>query len=357
VVASTLGGEEPVGAGEHEHADEEGEFLHPWAREMYKKGLSFNGNERNKLFLRGADGFEDQSDLCGADSPLDGRGLIACDFDHDGDLDLFVHNIQRERHNLFRNEVNRAGYLKLRLRGKSAHYEAIGATVVVHGPHGPVAQVLSRGAGYGSCQAPELVFGCGDREYVQVDVAWPGGVRERFERVPTGGAVLLVEGAQKAQPVPLKATQLAEPLPLGLKLGIGERVPKLTLLDAAGERQELDLAALTAEDSVLLSFWASYCRPCVEEIPELERRHNEDGTRVIAVSVDVPSARPRAQELLDARRTTYPAYFLSLDDQDNEDRIDEVIDLVRLPIPTTLVLGPGGRIEAVLRGALEAADD
>ena len=119
-------------------------------RQMSEGGRSFSGNERDKLFINRGDGtFADCSDLSGCDDPNDGRGVIAADFDDDGDVDMFIHHTQRERHSLQRNELGHGGgFIKVRLRATTTQYEAIGATVIVHGPHGPVADILSRGAGF-----------------------------------------------------------------------------------------------------------------------------------------------------------------------------------------------------------------
>ena len=360
MVASTLGvaGEAPV---PHEHGDADGAEelgeLHPWATEMYERGLSFNGNERNKLFMARPDGsFADLSDLAGADSPLDGRAVLGADFDADGDVDIFVHNIQRERHNLYRNESDGKGFLALRLEATRGQHEAIGAVVVVEGPNGPVAQVLSRGSGYASCQPPELVFGLGAATSARVRVRWPGakGREEDFGDVAAGTRALLVEGRGEPQPLERPPARLADPLPEGLKLGPGERVPPLRLVDASGEEVTLDPAAIVAgDDELYLNFWASYCRPCVEELPALQRIHQAEGQLVIAVSLDVPG-HERARRALETAGTTFPAYSLSMRDQANEAGLDEVVDLLRLPIPTTLVIGPEGRLSRVLRGPLEA---
>src|SRR5690606_36399347 len=43
---------------------------------------------------------------------------------------------------------------------------------------------------------------------------------------------------------------------------------------------------------VLLNVWATWCRPCVKEMPAMERLHQElydRGLRVVAVSVDAPA--------------------------------------------------------------------
>lgn len=356
-MASTLKVDEDSGE-EHPHGEpvaaEGEEFLHPWAREMFKKGLSFSGNERSKLFLGRGDGcFEDLSDLCGGDSPLDGRSLLAADFDDDGDVDLFAHNIQGGRHSLLRNERNGSGFVKLRLRATTGQHEAIGATVIVRTAGRPLAQVLSRGAGFSSCQAAELVFGLGTEASGGVSVRWPGGALEEFGQIAAGGRWLLVEGSGKPAAYAAHTQRLVDPLPTGLKLELGQVVSKLTLVDKDGQTQHIDPAELAGENQLYLNFWASYCRPCVRELPRLDELHKRADKMVLAVSVDVPSDRDRVYEVIRSSGTSFPVYTLAQGDADNEGGLDEVIDLLRLPIPTTLVIGAGGRLQAVISGPIE----
>ena len=154
-----------------------------------------NNGQANVLYRNRGDGtFADCSDLSGCDDSNDGRGVIAADFDDDGDVDMFIHHTQRERHTLQRNELgDGGGFLKVRLRATSSQYEAIGAIVTVHGPHGPVADLMTRGAGFVSCQAPELVFGLGEAESARVEVQWVGGAKEDFGLIAAASRVLLVE--------------------------------------------------------------------------------------------------------------------------------------------------------------------
>ena len=340
-------------------AEEVPGFVHPWAREMFKKGLSFNGNERNKLFLGQGEGrFLDLSDMLGADSQLDGRAVLASDFDDDGDSDLFVHNLQRGRHSLFRNEISRfepaGSSLKLRLRATRSQYEAIGAVVEVELPGRRCAQVLSRGAGFASCQAPELIFGIGSARSAHIRVRWPAGVLEDFGQVEGPATLLLVEGSSQAEVLARRPAELADPLPPGLKLGLGAKVPELVLLDSEGVQRSFDPVALADGGRLYLAFWASYCRPCLEEIPGLQARQQEAGSKVLAVSVDVSGHHERAKQALARAGASYPLAFLAMDEEANSKGLDELVDLLRLPIPTTLVLGPDGRIEDVLRGPLDA---
>ena len=102
-----------------------------------------------------------------------------------------------------------------------------------------------------------------------------------------------------------------------------------------------------------MELWASYCRPCIDKLPELVERH-ENGERIIALSVDVPSERSRAEGLLQGAKVAFPNYFLVLDDDANENGFDTMVDLMRLPIPTELILYPGGILGGVRTGSSDS---
>jgi peroxiredoxin len=69
-------------------------------------------------------------------------------------------------------------------------------------------------------------------------------------------------------------------------LDAGERAPEIGLRDLDGNR--VTIASLRG-NVVLVDFWASWCEPCAEEMPVLERlyqRYRGQGFRVVAVSQD-----------------------------------------------------------------------
>jgi peroxiredoxin len=72
----------------------------------------------------------------------------------------------------------------------------------------------------------------------------------------------------------------------GYALKKGTTAPPFRLPAVAGG--EVDLQSLRGR-VVVLNFWATWCPPCVEELPSLERLHRalgKEGLSVVSVSVD-----------------------------------------------------------------------
>jgi thiol-disulfide isomerase/thioredoxin len=84
---------------------------------------------------------------------------------------------------------------------------------------------------------------------------------------------------------------------------------ELNLRDLAGQPRTL---AEYRGKIVVLNFWATWCVPCVTEMPMLERIHREyaqHGVVVIAPSADEPETQPRVPGFIKKHKLTFPVWI------------------------------------------------
>lgn len=97
---------------------------------------------------------------------------------------------------------------------------------------------------------------------------------------------------------------------------------------------------------VVLNFWASWCTPCQDETPLLERWHKRlDSRRATVVGVDVLDVRGDAQAFTRKYGVTYPQL------RDGDGSTLKRFDVVGYP--ETIVLDRSGRIAASARGPVD----
>ncbi len=314
--------------------------------QIFEDGFSFSGFEKDKVWLKLDDQYLDVSDVSGADDDGDGRALCVADFDDDGDPDFFVHNIQRERHMLYRNDVDLgARGIKVRLRATQGQWEAIGAVVRASTGGRTTAQVLACGSGFVSQNAPEFVFGTGEEGRAEVFVSWPGRATESFGTCLANKTYLLVEGSGKPEEVARRPTKLRDSGAPGLKVQTGQQIPTLAVLDAR-TRKPAALATTGRKKPLVVNLWATYCQSCLAEMKDLDALAARGDVEVVAISLDDEADFSRANELLEERGVRFARYFA-------DPKLFEMLDTERLPLPTTLVFDAEGRLKEVVQTTID----
>ncbi|MGB8955418.1 MAG: TlpA disulfide reductase family protein [Tumebacillaceae bacterium] len=121
-----------------------------------------------------------------------------------------------------------------------------------------------------------------------------------------------------------------------------ELAPQIELIDYDGAKHKLsDFRGQT----VLLNFWASWCGPCREELPELARmaREYEGKVRFVGVNLAVRDDVRVSKALL--KKVNVP--YLNLLDQQGKAAIDFRVQA----IPTTFLIDPDGKVVGRVLGA------
>jgi cytochrome c biogenesis protein CcmG, thiol:disulfide interchange protein DsbE len=136
-------------------------------------------------------------------------------------------------------------------------------------------------------------------------------------------------------------------------LGVGSEAPSYAAHTVAGDTVRLaDLRGRV----VVLNVWATWCGPCVREMPALQRLHeqlSDRGLSVIAVSVDseglgLGGGDADVQSFVDEFGLTFTVL------RDASGRIEDTFGVAGLP--TTFVIDRDGRIERKVLGAREWDD-
>lgn len=121
----------------------------------------------------------------------------------------------------------------------------------------------------------------------------------------------------------------------------GEAAPDFLLVLDDGRYLRLsDLKGM----SVVINFWATWCGPCRQEMPELVKAAQDPNLAVLAV--DVQEARKPVEQFAEEFRMNIPAVL------DTEGKVRQ---LYRVPgLPTTYFVGKDGKIASLVVGPLTA---
>lgn len=129
---------------------------------------------------------------------------------------------------------------------------------------------------------------------------------------------------------------------------------------ATVDEQAVDFTLMTLHDEVLslssfegkrvmLNFWATWCGPCREEMPHMQKAYEQHSdAAIIAVNMtDQDYGKARVQSFVEEYRLTFPVV------------LDEAGDVAKLygviAVPTTIFIDEQGRITDRVSGPLTTA--
>lgn len=109
---------------------------------------------------------------------------------------------------------------------------------------------------------------------------------------------------------------------------------------------------------ILVNFWATWCAPCVKEIPDLiklEEKYKAHGLKLIAVSMDEPEELESNVKPFVAKR--FPGFVSYLCKESDHDKFASVIDPAWNEImPTNFLIDRTGKLRATLAGGKNLAE-
>ena len=349
--------------------------------ELIREGMSHSGRERNCCFLNCGDSrFANISAVAGLDHIGDGRAYALCDWDHDGDIDIWATNRTAPRVQFLRNNGTPGNHflaLKLRGDGTTVNRDAIGARVeVVLQSEGDnrLIKSLYAGNGFLSQSSKNLTFGLGTAEVVErVIVQWPGGPREEFTGFKPDRHYLIVQGNGLPRPRirPGGAAEIVsvtretskdngqQRIPLRYRVPL----PPIEYEDLVGQVQNIDLAG---GKPTLLTLWASWCQPCMRELVDIRKHESELRSRdvnVLALSVDklaedATSNPDAARAFLERQDFPFESGFATEKLLRTVDAIHQFLYGVQnqTTVPTSFLYDKQGRLSVIYVGRVSVED-
>ena len=166
--------------------------------QLDRANLGTSYAQTNQLFENLGDGtFAEVSQVSGEGLEIKkvSRGASFGDYDDDGDLDIFVLNLN-DRPTLLRNDGgNENNWLMVKTIGTESNRDGIGARIEVRSGELTQSAEIRSGASYLSHNDLRAHFGLGQREAIDLLVVrWPSGLQERFENLSANRLVVLQEG-------------------------------------------------------------------------------------------------------------------------------------------------------------------
>lgn len=125
-------------------------------------------------------------------------------------------------------------------------------------------------------------------------------------------------------------------------LSVGDKAPDFVLTDLEGNRHQL---SDYKGEGVFLNFWGTWCGPCVEEMPAIDRQYKEfEKQGVHVLSVNIAQSNMEVTSFRDQLKLSFPIVI------DKNKSVMEAYNVTWLP--ATILVNPEGKIEKIFTGGL-----
>lgn len=112
--------------------------------------------------------------------------------------------------------------------------------------------------------------------------------------------------------------------------------------------QDATIYGLVGEKPLYLNFWATWCPPCVGEMPAIEAMYKKYGSRIRFAAVSVDQDAETARAFIAERGFTMPVYTGDLQKLANDYMLDA--------IPRSILIATDGSIIAEHLGGMSESD-
>ena len=349
-----------------------------------RQGRSFSGREAHCVFLNTRDGrFADVSASANLNLDDDGRAVGWVDWDHDGDLDLWIVNRNGPQLRFLQNELPRGQhhYVAFLLRGVDGNRDGIGARVSVTSNGETQTRTLRAGDGYLAQSSKWLHFGLGSTSEVEtVTVRWPSGNSESFAGVVVNGRFELMEGKGEAlaisnghdrespKSVPaIDGTQDSDDSSIRVLSVSDVPVPKLNYKDLSGVAQVAQplSANMPSRRTTLVNLFATWCQPCRIELEDLSSHAAEfERAKVDVVALCVDPLDPAntataadIQQFLKELGVPFRAGVATTSLVETLQQMNNhLFDLhLSLPVPMSVLIDRDGKLVALYKGPVASS--
>ena len=113
------------------------------------------------------------------------------------------------------------------------------------------------------------------------------------------------------------------------------------------DNKEIDLAKLEGH-VLIVDFWATWCPPCVKEIPdfvEMYKKYKDKQFTIVGISVDTEMK--EVEKFIKEHKMTYPIVMVS---EEIKAAFEKALEKPIRGMPTTLIIDRAGKIISVHEG-------